>query len=63
MFDAYHNVLSCDIQQLFVKSIPLYSAHRTHQFIIENVRITIRAMSIHTCTWREIVEFSQRIAC
>ena len=44
MFDAYHNVLPYDLQQLFIKSIPLYSARRTHQFIRENVRINIRAM-------------------
>ena len=46
MFDAYHNVLPYDLQQLFIKSIPLYSARRTHQFIRENVRINMRAMSI-----------------
>ena len=46
MFDAYHNVLPYDFQQLFIKSIPLYSARRTHQFIRENVRINMRAMSI-----------------
>ena len=46
MFDAYHNVLPYDLQLLFIKSIPLYSARRTHQFIRENVRINMRAMSI-----------------
>ena len=46
MFDAYHKVLPNDLQQLFVKSIPLYSAGRTHQFMRENVRINTRAMSI-----------------
>ena len=46
MFDAYHNVLPNDLQQLFVKSIPLYFALRTHKFMRENVRINIRAMSI-----------------
>ena len=46
MCDAYHNVLPRDLQQLFIKSIPLYSARRTHQFIRENVRINVRAMSI-----------------
>ena len=46
MFDAYHNVLSYDLQQLFVKPIPLYSARRTHQFIREKVRINMRAMFI-----------------
>ena len=30
MFDAYHNVLPYDLQQLFIKSIPLYSARRIH---------------------------------
>ena len=46
MFDAYHNVLPNDLQQLFVKSIPLYSARRTHQFMREYVRINMRAMSV-----------------
>ena len=46
MFDAYHDVLPYDLQQLFVKYIPLYSTRRTHQFIRENVRINTRAMSI-----------------
>jgi len=46
MFDAYHNVLPCDLQQLFVKYIPIYSARRTHKFIRENVRINMRAMCI-----------------
>ena len=46
IFDAYHNVLPYDLQQLFIKSIPLYSARKTHQFIRENVRINVRAMSI-----------------
>ena len=46
MFDAYHNVLPNDLQQLFVKSIPSYSAHRTHQFMRENVRSNMRIMSI-----------------
>ena len=46
MFDAYHNVLPYDLQQLFVKYIPLYSARRTHHFTRENVRINMRAMSI-----------------
>ena len=45
-FDACHNVLPYDLQQLFVKSIPLYSARRTHQLIRVNVRINMRAMSI-----------------
>ena len=44
MFDAYHNVLPYDLQQL--RSIPLYFARRTHQFIRENFRINMRAMSI-----------------
>ena len=43
MFYAYHNVLSYDLQQLFIKYIPLYSAH---QFIRENVHINMRAMSV-----------------
>ena len=30
MFDACHNVLPYDLQQLFIKSMPLYSARRTH---------------------------------
>ena len=46
MFHAYHNVLPNDLQQLFVKSIPLYSACRTRQLMRENVRINMRAMSI-----------------
>ena len=46
MFDAYHNVLPYDLQQLFIKSIPLYSARRTHQFIRENVHTYVTAMSI-----------------
>ena len=46
MFDAYHNVLPNDLQRLFVKSVPLYSARRTHQFMRENVRTNMRAMSI-----------------
>ena len=52
MFDAYHNVLPNDLQQLFAKSIPLYSARRTHQFMREDVRINMR---VHTYTRREIV--------
>ena len=32
MFGAYRNILPNDLQQLFVKSIPSYSACRTHQF-------------------------------
>ena len=51
-----HNGLPYDLQQLFVKYIPLYSARRTHQFIRENIR------NVHTCTRREIGEFSQPIA-
>ena len=46
MFDAYHNVLPNDLQQLFVRSTPLYSARRTHQFMGANIRINMRAMSI-----------------
>ena len=46
MFDAHHNVLLNHLQQLFVKSIPLYSARRTYQFVRGNVRIHMRAMSI-----------------
>ena len=46
MFDAYHNVLPYNLQQLLYKSTPLYSAGRTHQFIRENVRINMRAMFI-----------------
>ena len=45
MFDACHNVLPNDLQQLFVKSIPLYSALKTHQFMREDVRTNMRAMS------------------
>ena len=44
MFHAYHTVLPNDLQQLLVKSIPLYSARRTHQFMRVNVRIRMRAM-------------------
>ena len=46
MFDACHNVLPNDLQQLFIKSIPLYSARRTHQFMRVNVRINMRVISI-----------------
>ena len=46
MLDPYHNVLPYDPQQLFIKSIPLYSARRTHQFIRENFRINMRAMKL-----------------
>ena len=46
MFDAYHDVLPYDLQQLFVKYIPLYSTRRTHQFIRENVRINMRAIPV-----------------
>ncbi|KAK2192589.1 hypothetical protein NP493_26g03050 [Ridgeia piscesae] len=46
MFDAYHNVLPYDLQQLFIKYIPLYSARRTHKFIRENVRINMTAITI-----------------
>ena len=46
MFIAYHNVLTNDHQQLFVKSMPSYSPRRTHQFMRENVRTNVRAMSI-----------------
>ena len=46
MFDVYHNVLPYDLQQLFIKSIPLYSARRTRQFIRKNVRKNMRAVSI-----------------
>ena len=28
MFDAYHNALPYDLQQLFIKCIPLYSAEK-----------------------------------
>ena len=31
IFDAYHNVLPYDLQQLFIQSIPLYSARRTEK--------------------------------
>ena len=45
MFDACHNVLPNDLQQLFVKSIPLYSALKTHQLMRDDVRTNMRAMS------------------
>ena len=44
MFNAYHNVLPNNLQQLFVKSVPLYSACRTHQFMRENVDTNMRGM-------------------
>ena len=46
MFDISHNVLPNELQQLFVKYIPSYPARRTRQFMRENVRTNMSAMSI-----------------
>ena len=46
MFDAYHNVLPNDLQELFVKSMPLFSARRTYTFMRKNVRTNMTVMSI-----------------
>ena len=51
MFDACHNVLTNDLQQLFIKSIPSYYACRTHKFMRGNVRTNMKAMSLGVKLW------------
>ena len=46
MFKAYHIKLPNNLQNLFVKRTPLHSTRSTHQFIREDVRINMRAMTL-----------------